>query len=70
MDIESISKIVEFFNKEFNDQEFNVEISLEKDAHNTLQEKLWELDRNNKFTREDIFTIKIAKITFTLRLIK
>jgi len=70
MDIESIGKIVEFLSKEFSEQEFNIEIPLDKVAHNILQEKLWELDRNNKFTREDIFTIKIAKITFTLLLIK
>tara|TARA_R100001443_G_scaffold106056_1_gene115294 strand:- start:399 stop:611 length:213 start_codon:yes stop_codon:yes gene_type:complete len=70
MDIESLGKIVEFLGKEFENQEFNVEIPLGKEAHNNLQEKLWELDRNSKFAREDIFTIKIGKITFILKLIE
>ena len=70
MDIESLGKIVEFLGKEFENQECNVEIPLGKEAHNNLQEKLWELDRNSKFAREDIFTIKIGKITFILKLIE
>ncbi len=67
MDIESIGKIVEFLGKEFSDQEFNIEIPLSEDVHNSLQEKLWEIDRSSKFSREDVFTIRIGKITFTLR---
>tara|TARA_R110001583_G_scaffold192892_1_gene360098 strand:- start:462 stop:677 length:216 start_codon:yes stop_codon:yes gene_type:complete len=67
MDIESLGKIVEFLNKEFKEQEFSVDIPLEKEAHNSLQEKLWELDRSNKFTKEDIFTIQMGEITFILR---
>ena len=70
MDIESLGKIVEFLSKEFNDQEFSVEIPLTREVHNNLQEKLWELDRNSKFAREDIFTIKIGKITFILKIIQ
>jgi|ETNvirenome_6_85_1030632.scaffolds.fasta_scaffold112687_3 hypothetical protein len=68
MDIESLGKIVEFLNKEFKEQEFSVDIPLEKEIHSSLQEKLWELDRTNKFTKEDIFTIQMGKITFTLRI--
>ena len=67
MDIESIGKIVEFLDKEFKGQNFNIEIPLPKEVHNTLQEEMWKLDRNSKFNREDVFTIKIGKITFTLK---
>ena len=67
MDIKSIGKIVEFLDGEFKGQDFNIEMSLPKEAHKSLQEEMWELDRNSKFNREDVFTIKIGKITFTLK---
>tara|TARA_R110000822_G_scaffold57987_1_gene145371 strand:- start:645 stop:860 length:216 start_codon:yes stop_codon:yes gene_type:complete len=67
MDIESLGKIVKFLDEEFEEQEFGIDIPLEKDIHNSLQEKLWELDRSTKFTKEDIFTIQMNNITFTLR---
>tara|TARA_R100000908_G_scaffold59830_1_gene36647 strand:+ start:7690 stop:7905 length:216 start_codon:yes stop_codon:yes gene_type:complete len=66
MDIESIKKIVDFFDKEVREKEINLIISLPALVHRNLQKQIWEIgNKEQPLEYSDEFNLNIEKITFT-----
>ena len=66
MDIESVKKIVDFFEKEIDEKEINLIIPLLTLVHRDLQKQIWEIGgKEQPLEYSDEFNLNIDKITFT-----
>ena len=66
MDIESIKKIVDFFEQEIKSEEINLTISLPALIHRKLQKETWEMGNKIEVLEySDQFNLKMNKVTFT-----
>jgi|ETNvirenome_6_85_1030632.scaffolds.fasta_scaffold261453_2 hypothetical protein len=66
MDIDSIKKIVDFFEKEIKEKEINLTIPLLTLVHRDLQKKIWEIgNKEQPLEYSDEFNLNIENITFT-----
>ena len=66
MDIESIKKIIDFFEKEIDTEEISLTVPLLTLVHRKLQKQIWELGgKESPMEYSDEFNLNVDKITFT-----
>lgn len=66
MDIDSIKKIVDFFEKEIKEKEITLTIPLLTLVHRDLQKQIWEIgNKEQPLEYSDEFNLNIENITFT-----
>jgi hypothetical protein len=66
MDIDSIKKIVDFFEKEIKEKEITLTIPLLALVHRDLQKQIWEIgNKEQPLEYSDEFNLNIENITFT-----
>jgi hypothetical protein len=66
MDIESVKKIVDFFENEFKEKEINLIIPLPALVHRNLQKQIWEIgSKEQPLEYSDEFNLNVENITFT-----
>ena len=66
MDIESIKKIIDFFEKEIKMEGINLTIPLLTIVHRSLQKQIWEIGgKEQPLEYTDEFNLNVDKTTFT-----
>ena len=65
MDIESIKKIVDFFDEEISAESVNMTIPLPALLHRGLQKDVWEIgDKRDPLEYSDEFNLRMGKVLF------